>query len=388
MGQPMRITKEYREANRQLHETNPKYGSSSAKWAPKVLELAGTTASRSVLDYGCGKGQLAPALPQFDVREYDPAIEGKDAEPEPADLVVCTDVLEHIEPDCLDDVLRHIAAATKNAAFLNIATRAAVKTLPDGRNAHLIIQSQDWWRGRVEAIFEIIEWAPDRDFAVSALVRPRRSPTAAKGGAAWFKIPGVQDGRWGLDRQMAGLDVVRRAASGASVLDLGCAEAMVSLELAESGAKLVHGVELEAGRLRVAEQIFEKECPRVARQFIEWDLSRFDELFLDVTPDSRPGQPLLRTRYDIVLCLAIAQKLPNPGRFLRLAATLCTDIIAVRLPYPVIDDARSLHVPVDVKRMLMDEFDLVQETEGYPRDLNRPYKSGDEAWLGIFRRRQ
>ena len=67
----MRITEEYREANKRLHEINPKYGSSSAKWAPKVVELVGTTGSRTILDYGCGKGQLAAALPQLDVREYD-----------------------------------------------------------------------------------------------------------------------------------------------------------------------------------------------------------------------------------------------------------------------------------------------------------------------------
>jgi 2-polyprenyl-3-methyl-5-hydroxy-6-metoxy-1,4-benzoquinol methylase len=169
----MRITNEYRDANKRLHEINPKYGSSSAKWAPKVLELVRSTGSSSVLDYGCGKGNLASALPDLDVREYDPAIAGKDAEPAPADLVVCTDVLEHIEPDCLDDVLAHIRSVTVKAAFLNIATRPAVKTLPDGRNTHLIIQPQDWWRSRVEKFFEVVEWAPDRDWAVSTLVRPR-----------------------------------------------------------------------------------------------------------------------------------------------------------------------------------------------------------------------
>ncbi len=169
----MRITEEYREANKRLHKINPKYGSSSAKWAAKVVELVGTTGSRTVLDYGCGKGQLAAALPQLDVREYDPAVPGKDAEPQPADLVVCTDVLEHIEPNCLDDVLQHIRSVTGKVAFLNIATRPAVKTLPDGRNTHLIIQSETWWRARIETFFEIVEWVPDRDWAVSALVRAR-----------------------------------------------------------------------------------------------------------------------------------------------------------------------------------------------------------------------
>jgi hypothetical protein len=203
----------------------------------------------------------------------------------------------------------------------------------------------------------------------------------------WFNIPGVQQGKRNLDRQIAGLEIIRDACVGKSVLDLGCAEGAISLELAKAGARLVHGVELEAQRLQVAEALFGKQCPGVSRQFIEWDLSRFDELFLDATADSRPPQPVLRTRYDVVLCLAIAQKLPNPGRFLRLAATLCSDLFAVRLPFPVIDDPRSFNLPVDVKRMVADEFDLIQETEGYPHDVTRSYQPGDEAWLAIFRRR-
>jgi 2-polyprenyl-3-methyl-5-hydroxy-6-metoxy-1,4-benzoquinol methylase len=346
-----------------------------------------STGSRSILDYGCGKGNLAVAMPDLAIREYDPAIAGKDGEPEPADLVICTDVLEHIEPNYLDDVLDHIRSVTAKFAFLNIATRPAVKTLPDGRNTHLIIRPQDWWRSRIEKFFEITEWAPDRDWEVAALVRPRENlkPSVAD---AWFKIPGVQDGRFGLDRQFAGLDVVRKASLGASVLDLGCAEGAISLELAKAGARVVHGVELERSRLQVAENIFRQECPHVARQFIEWDLSRFDELYIDVTPDSRAGEPSLRSRYDIVLCLAIAQKLPNPGRFLRLASTLCADMLAVRLPFPVIDDERSFNIPVDIKRMTAGEFDLIQETAGYPSDVSRPYRPGDEAWLGIFRRRR
>lgn len=203
----------------------------------------------------------------------------------------------------------------------------------------------------------------------------------------WFKIPGLQDGKWDLDRQMAGLETIRRASAGATVLDLGCAEGLISLELANAGARLIHGVELESQRVEVAEHLFEQRCPNVTRRFIAWDLARFDELYLGLTADTRPATAYLRTRYDIVLCLAIAQKLPNPARFLRLASTLCSKFLAVRLPYPVIDDARSFNIPVDAKRMLADEFDLIQETEGYPVDVNRAYRPGDTAWLGIFRRK-
>jgi 2-polyprenyl-3-methyl-5-hydroxy-6-metoxy-1,4-benzoquinol methylase len=169
----MRITEEYREANKRLHEINERYGTSGAKWARKVSQLVQSTGCTSVLDYGCGKGLLAAALPELGIVEYDPAIPGKDREPDPADFVVCTDVLEHIEPDCLDAVLDHIRKLSLKYAFLNIATRPAVKHLPDGRNAHLIIESAEWWRGRVEPFFTIVEWTPVRDVQVNTLVQPR-----------------------------------------------------------------------------------------------------------------------------------------------------------------------------------------------------------------------
>ncbi len=205
--------------------------------------------------------------------------------------------------------------------------------------------------------------------------------------SGWFKIPGLQDGKKTLERQMRGLDVVRDACQGAALLDLGCAEGLIALEMAKAGARIVHGVELEGNRLIVANAIFGKHAPRVEYAFTEWDLARFDDLFLCITADGTGDQHYLLTRYDVVLCLAIAQKLPNPARFLRLASALCSDIMAVRLPFPVIDDVRSFNVPVDVKRMLGPEFVLIQETEGFPQDLTRPFQAGDLAWLGIFRRK-
>ena len=204
--------------------------------------------------------------------------------------------------------------------------------------------------------------------------------------SGWFKIPDVQEGMFPLDRQIRGLDIVRQAAPGATVLDLGCAEGLISLEMAKAGARLVHGVDLVGDRLMVAENLFATQFPEQARQFFEWDLTRFENLFLEVTPDATRKGGSLATRYDIVLCLAVAQKLSTPGRFLRMASALCSDIMAVRLPYPVIDDPRSFNIPVNVTKMLSEEFVLIQETEGYPSDVTRPYQPGDDAWLGIFRR--
>lgn len=118
------------------------------KYANSVRDLALSIGALSVLDYGCGKQTLRAALPEylpFDWFQYDPAIPEFEAEPDPADLVVCTDVLEHIEPECLQPVLDHMRSLTQKATFIVIHTGKASKTLPDGRNAHLIQEGPRWW---------------------------------------------------------------------------------------------------------------------------------------------------------------------------------------------------------------------------------------------------
>ncbi len=149
----MKITAEYRELNRELHSKGF-YGISGGNWAKVVRSICDTIQSRDVLDYGCGQRTLETGL-GFPIRNYDPCIEGLDAPPAPADLVVCTDVLEHIEHDCLDEVLDDLRRVTRKFGFFVIATRPALKTLPDGRNAHLIQEGEAWWLPKIAARFEI-----------------------------------------------------------------------------------------------------------------------------------------------------------------------------------------------------------------------------------------
>jgi hypothetical protein len=108
-----------------------------------------------VLDYGCGKQTLARALPGIAVRGYDPAFTELSATPTPADLVVCGDVLEHVEPAHLDAVLDDLMRCTKRMALLVVATRPARKTLPDGRNAHLSRMPANRWMELILARFDV-----------------------------------------------------------------------------------------------------------------------------------------------------------------------------------------------------------------------------------------
>lgn len=135
-----------------LHAKPRGYGAKGGKWHVSVRWIADQYSCASVLDYGCGQGGLAAALDGsgLDVREYDPAYPGKQATPIEADLVACTDVLEHIEPDRLASVLNHIRRLAKRAIFLVVALDEANKWLSDGRNAHLIQRPREWWRAQAE----------------------------------------------------------------------------------------------------------------------------------------------------------------------------------------------------------------------------------------------
>jgi hypothetical protein len=118
----------------------------------------------SVLDFGCGKGALIAS-----VRELNPGIvsEGYDpGNPEFArlpdrtfDAIVSTDALEHIEPAYLDETLRMISSKMDRCGFFRIACYPAKKKLPDGRNAHLIVELPEWWRAKVETVMGVkIVW--------------------------------------------------------------------------------------------------------------------------------------------------------------------------------------------------------------------------------------
>jgi 2-polyprenyl-3-methyl-5-hydroxy-6-metoxy-1,4-benzoquinol methylase len=144
MDRSMLISDGYRDQNKILHETCPEYGSKhrSHRFA-RAREIAASVGALSILDYGCGKGASGVALGAM---LYDPAIESFSQLPGPADLVICWDVLEHVEPNCLDSVLTHIKSLAIKSVYLVIATRAdSSKLLPDGRNPHLIVKPAQWW---------------------------------------------------------------------------------------------------------------------------------------------------------------------------------------------------------------------------------------------------
>lgn len=144
------ISEGYKALLQRTHAESPGWGTTAHKAAARVKGVIAPSC-RTILDYGCGKGTLRPLLESqtVTVDEYDPGIPGKDTPPiGPYDLVVCIDVLEHLEPETVDAVLDDLFRLGTDV-FLIIDTIRAKKTLPDGRNAHLTVKGLSWWMAKL-----------------------------------------------------------------------------------------------------------------------------------------------------------------------------------------------------------------------------------------------
>lgn len=151
------ISEGYREEQKLLHE-NPDYGQASVSYAPVVSRIINDLNSTDILDYGAGKGRLAEYLTvdhTVSVCLYEPAVDEWSKSPEPHEFVACIDVLEHIEPEFIDDVLDDLKRVTQRVGFFTIHTGKARRILSDGRNAHLIQKPVAWWIPKIMERFKL-----------------------------------------------------------------------------------------------------------------------------------------------------------------------------------------------------------------------------------------
>ena len=126
-----------------------------------IKKIIVETGSIDLLDYGCGKALwyvntvtinniVYSGVSNFwNIKEFylfDPGVDKYSKKPgKKFDGVVCTDVLEHIHPDDMDDVVSEIFSFAKKFVFFDIATVEDNKILSNGENAHLTVKPHKWW---------------------------------------------------------------------------------------------------------------------------------------------------------------------------------------------------------------------------------------------------
>ena len=154
------ISEEYKKIQLELHSRDQFYGVASIEFSPIVAGIIDHFKIDNISDYGAGKKRLIDALtlhrksPKL-YFPYDPAFP-QYGNPKPADLVCCIDVLEHIEPELLDNVLEELKNITINLGFFTVHLGPAKKILSDGRNAHINIMPMEWWLNKFSERFEIV----------------------------------------------------------------------------------------------------------------------------------------------------------------------------------------------------------------------------------------
>jgi hypothetical protein len=144
-------------------------GGSLLRHAPRIKQLIDATGARTLLDYGSGKGQQYVArnleLPDGSRIEtladywggalitcYDPAYEPLARLPVGRfDGVVCTDVLEHCPEEDIPWIVDDLFSFARRFVFANIASFPAIKSLPNGENAHCTVRPPEWWAGLLHA---------------------------------------------------------------------------------------------------------------------------------------------------------------------------------------------------------------------------------------------
>jgi hypothetical protein len=157
------ISDEYKDLLKENHDQAgaKKWGRSGGRnFGDRVAEfIRKRKGIKTVLDFGAGQQSLEQRVKELEPERYaelvwtnyDPGIRGIDTPPtESFDLIISSDVLEHIEPVELPNVLKWIYEHHKYYQYHLIACDPCKSTLPDGRNAHLIVETPEWWFHRLK----------------------------------------------------------------------------------------------------------------------------------------------------------------------------------------------------------------------------------------------
>ena len=159
--------------------------------AESIRGIIDVLGSETIIDYGAGKGHQYrlfrlsgpdgknyPDIKSFwgvkSITCYDPSFSTFESLPKKRfDGVVSTDVLEHCPREDLPWIIEEIFTFAEEFVYLNVACYPAMKTLPNGENAHCTVEQPEWWlpmfNGAVAAnpglrcfaAFDFVEKGPD-----------------------------------------------------------------------------------------------------------------------------------------------------------------------------------------------------------------------------------
>lgn len=142
---------DYKKEYELLHSKGYYRGYSVLRHKGKVRNIVNATKSSTILDYGSGKGLQYSKFKMdkfwnVSVDCYDPYVEKFSILPDKTyDGVICTDVLEHIPEDKLNETLSVIFSKATKFVFFCIHIEEATKKFSDGRNVHVTVKPTEFW---------------------------------------------------------------------------------------------------------------------------------------------------------------------------------------------------------------------------------------------------
>ena len=138
--------------------------------------------SGKVIDFGCGTGRGALKLKEhgcdvllLDFTENSRDLEAKTLpfkqvdltqpiDTEPAEYGYCTDVMEHIELEKVEDVIKNIMDKC-DKCFFQISTVPDVMGELIGQDLHLTVEPLEWWKELFIKLGFNVEWSEDQRIA-------------------------------------------------------------------------------------------------------------------------------------------------------------------------------------------------------------------------------
>ena len=155
------ITDAYKAELLNLHSKN-KWGVTAGKYAGETIVqlLKFYPEIGTILDYGCGEGTLKDFVEEAGITDkkwtmYDPGMaKFTDVPTDKYDLVITTDVLEHVEEIMLNKVLAHLRSLTGRFLFNEIACYNSNCIFSDGpyrgQDLHINLKAPDTWKVRLK----------------------------------------------------------------------------------------------------------------------------------------------------------------------------------------------------------------------------------------------